>query len=60
MNQVRISLIVYPSTESTIMQWQTIPRKGEYVFYNEKKYQVSDVWHSMDLVEIKVFLMPTR
>lgn len=55
-----ISLIIYPSTESTIVKWQCVPNRLDYVFYKEKKYQVSEVWHSMDLGEIKVFLMPVR
>jgi len=54
---MNISLIIYPSTQSTIVKWPSVPHINEVVFYKEKRYRVSEIWHSMDLGEIKIFLV---
>lgn len=54
---MEISLIIYPDIKSCKVKWPVVPRVNETVAYKEKMYTVTQVWHSMDLKEIKVFMV---
>lgn len=54
---IELSLIIYPNTKSTKVKWPIVPRQGETIFYKSNQYKVTKIWHSMDLKEIKIFII---
>lgn len=53
---MKISLVIYPSDTSIIINLSYIPRKGEEVVYKNKLYLVGRVIHNVDEKTIKIMV----
>jgi len=53
---IELSMIMPNSTDEKIVKWSCVPRVDEIIVFERELYLVRDIWHSMELGKIRVFL----